>query len=912
MKGSFLKRLGLAVILSALALIFRPEIAPATAAGSTLRVPADYSTIQTAIDAGTATFDVPPPNFKVAFIADQGRGSAATAVLQLIEDEGAQLVLHQGDFDYNDDPDAWDQKITNVLGPAFPYFISVGNHDVAAWSGANGYQAKFQQRLALIPDAQCTGTLGVNSTCIYKGLAIVLSGVGTLGTGHEAYIQGAFASDDHLWRICSWHKNMNKMQLGSKSNATGWGVYQACLAAGAIVATGHEHSYSRTYLMSSFENQVIDNTSSTLVLEQGKSFAFVSGLGGASIRNQDVSWPWMAAVYTSDQGANFGALFCTFNVGGQPDQADCYFKNINGVVPDQFQLTSNLSGGAPVPSPTPTATPTDTPTPTPSPTPTATPTSTATPTATLTSRPTPTATATPSDTPTPTPTPTPAPAFTPTSTLVPGSIPLVDAVSFGSTGGTSLTISHTTSGSDRLMLVGVSINNVKLETVFSVTYNGVLLTQVGTVNHQGSGGNDARVEIWRLSAPAVGTHDVVISFSRNLKRSAVGGVMTLTGVDQADPLGTFASNYASSTSASLSVPSASNELVLGVVACQTCSSVSFLSSAAQEWNLITGGGKAVGAGGSSEGAGPNLIMSTALGASGHWAMGGVSVKPGSSFTPTPSPTSTPTVTPSSTPTPSDTPTPTETYTPTATHTATLTPTATDTPTISPTPTDTSAPTPTYTPTSTATPTPTLPPSTLPVVDAISSGTTRESSLIIPHTSSGSNRLMMVGVSIINDKFETVSSVTYNGAPLAFVTSETRSNKSRVEIWQLVDPPTGNHNVEITFSARLKRNAVAGVITLTGVDPLVPLGGFAAANDASSSASVTLAPMSDELVLGVISCKDCSSVSFSGPAIEQWNVLGIRGKDYGAGATVDGSGTINASLGSSNHWAMIAIEIKPAP
>jgi hypothetical protein len=258
---------------------------------------------------------VPPADFKVAFIGDQDRGSSATAVLQLILAEGTDLVLHQGDFDYADDPDAWDQKITDVLGPAFPYLVSVGNHDTAAWRGTNGYQAKFQQRLALIPDAYCVGDLGVNSVCIYKGLAIVLSGAGTLGSDHEAYIQQAFAADNHYWRICSWHKNMNKMQVGT--------------------------------LMSSFENQIIANTSSTLALDEGNSFAFVSGLGGRNIRNQDQSWPWMAAVYTSDQNANYGALFCTFNVNGQPDHADCYFKDIDGVVPDQFELVSNLAGPIP-------------------------------------------------------------------------------------------------------------------------------------------------------------------------------------------------------------------------------------------------------------------------------------------------------------------------------------------------------------------------------------------------------------------------------------------------------------------------------------------------------------------------------------------------------------------------------------
>ena len=43
---------------------------------------------------------------KVAFIGDQGLSANARAVLQLIKDEEADFVLHQGDFDYDDDPEA--------------------------------------------------------------------------------------------------------------------------------------------------------------------------------------------------------------------------------------------------------------------------------------------------------------------------------------------------------------------------------------------------------------------------------------------------------------------------------------------------------------------------------------------------------------------------------------------------------------------------------------------------------------------------------------------------------------------------------------------------------------------------------------------------------------------------------------
>ncbi len=278
---------------------------------------------------------------KVAFIGDQGLGANSVAVLELIKNEGAQVVLHQGDLDYNDNPYAWDQQITSVLGAGFPYFASIGNHDNAAWPG---YQQKLQSRLSQIAGASCSGDLGVQSVCNYKGLLITFTGPGVRSRGHDAYIHDRLAQSNFTWRISSWHKNQRLMQVGGKGGETGWGIYEESRLGGAIVATGHEHSYERTHLMSSFQNQTVASTADTLQLSLGQSFAFVSGLGGRSIRGQQLSGPWWAAIYTSTQGANFGALFCTFGVDDQPNRAKCYFKDISGKVPDQFDVVSAVAG----------------------------------------------------------------------------------------------------------------------------------------------------------------------------------------------------------------------------------------------------------------------------------------------------------------------------------------------------------------------------------------------------------------------------------------------------------------------------------------------------------------------------------------------------------------------------------------
>ena len=138
----------------------------------------------------------------------------------------------------------------------------------------------------------------------------------------------------------------------------------------------------------------------------------------------------------------------------------------------------------------------------------------------------------------------------------------------------------------------------------------------------------SRVEIWKLVSPPEGSADVVITFSADLRRAAVAGVITFTGVNQADPLGAFAETYGDTNSPSLAVPSGSDELVLGVFACETCTSVSFLSPGVEQWNLNVSS-NTFGAAETYEGASPDVTLSATLGSSDHWAMGGISIKPGS-------------------------------------------------------------------------------------------------------------------------------------------------------------------------------------------------------------------------------------------------------------------------------------------
>jgi calcineurin-like phosphoesterase family protein len=302
------------------------------------------------------------PNLKVACIGDSGNGAAFRRVLDLIKAEGAHMVMHQGDFDYALDPAGFFATIDSILGPDFPYFASVGNHDIFSWnegcSNPRGCYAEFLKkrmaRIGAIPDDPNLNDEMYSVT--YRGLKMVFVGQEGISTGdgiYAPYIQDQLATDDHIWRICSWHKNQRAMQAGGKSDEMGWRVYETCKDLGAIIATAHEHSYHRTRTLTSVQNQTVDASCSgpdNLCVASGspgKSFVFVTGLGGNSIRNQERCLPptlphgcngeW-ARIYTSNQGAKFGALFITFNVAGDPRMAQGYFKNVDGQIIDTFEI----------------------------------------------------------------------------------------------------------------------------------------------------------------------------------------------------------------------------------------------------------------------------------------------------------------------------------------------------------------------------------------------------------------------------------------------------------------------------------------------------------------------------------------------------------------------------------------------
>lgn len=298
------------------------------------------------------------PGLKVAFFGDQGVGANARAVLELVKNEHANAAIHLGDFSYDEaTPTGWDTQIDNVLGRDFPYFAVIGNHDVPSWTGRDGFAQRLTARLQRIADAHCDGEYGVKSSCTFRGLAFVLSGVGTYGKDHETYLESTLSQTQATFRLCIWHKDQHDMQVGDKIDEVGWEAYRVCARHGVPVITGHEHSYARSQGLAAIgdRNQGHGATgfADPIALVPGETFVAVSGLGGESRRPRTADHKadsWWASIYAENyqlkngvlEGTTaeiqYGVLFVEFHVDGNPRKARAYFKTTDGAVHDSFSF----------------------------------------------------------------------------------------------------------------------------------------------------------------------------------------------------------------------------------------------------------------------------------------------------------------------------------------------------------------------------------------------------------------------------------------------------------------------------------------------------------------------------------------------------------------------------------------------
>ncbi|HZR66755.1 MAG TPA: C25 family cysteine peptidase [Terriglobales bacterium] len=216
------------------------------------------------------------------------------------------------------------------------------------------------------------------------------------------------------------------------------------------------------------------------------------------------------------------------------------------------------------------------------------------------------------------------------------------------------------------------------------------------------------------------------------------------------------------------------------------------------------------------------------------------------------------------------------------------------------------------------------------VDATTSAqnelTTAANTLTFAHTTTatGTNLVLVVGVSmnISQRTATTVSGITYNGVALtrAGVQNDS-SNAVRTEIWYLINPGTGTHNVVVTenIGGILSTiGTVAGATTFTGADQTTPIRAFASNQSAGTNANayVNVASGPNDYVLDTLAATSGTTANITSPAqTQQWSLNSTGGtRDvYGFGSTRVGSASASMSetLSGNARWSDSAVSIQPS-
>lgn len=200
--------------------------------------------------------------------------------------------------------------------------------------------------------------------------------------------------------------------------------------------------------------------------------------------------------------------------------------------------------------------------------------------------------------------------------------PVFDATSSGvATSTTSVTLSHTVlaNSTQRLLLVGISVEDTATADPSSVTYNSISMTKLSS-----STNGNTYSAIYYLVAPATGANDVVVTFSSTMD-SVIVGAASWSNVDQTTPLGTVATNTGSGANPSISVTAAVGDIVVDVVSHAFSTAPTVDGSQSQLWNRVPAGSPNRGFASRETAAGTPVSMDWTVSA-GDWASVGVAIK----------------------------------------------------------------------------------------------------------------------------------------------------------------------------------------------------------------------------------------------------------------------------------------------
>jgi hypothetical protein len=157
--------------------------------------------------------------------------------------------------------------------------------------------------------------------------------------------------------------------------------------------------------------------------------------------------------------------------------------------------------------------------------------------------------------------------------------------------------------------------------------------------------------------------------------------------------------------------------------------------------------------------------------------------------------------------------------------------------------------------------------------------------------------------------DTLSGITYAGAAMTLVDSNTVGANVKVATYKKTGPATGSNNIVVTFTAAVNVTCMAGWQAFNGTDQTTPLGAAQKATGTSTSASVTLTSIgaNNSGFDAVASAADESLPT------QTQAYLDVSGTVTGAGSHAAGNATrtFTWTLSVSNVWASMAFEVNAA-
>ncbi len=190
-----------------------------------------------------------------------------------------------------------------------------------------------------------------------------------------------------------------------------------------------------------------------------------------------------------------------------------------------------------------------------------------------------------------------------------------------------------------------------------------------------------------------------------------------------------------------------------------------------------------------------------------------------------------------------------------------------------------------------------------------------------HTVAGTNRIIIVGVSLWNNTNQTVNTVTYAGQALNLLGAQNNGTNGRVELWYRVAPALGANNIAVTLQGGQNARMIGGAVSLRNVDQTNPIDAVAIFNSATSNApNVAINTVTDNAwVIDTLGATTDVSAAVGPGQTERWNwntTGGAPGTRYrGAGSTEPRSpaGAVNMTWGlaSVQPWVIGAVAIRPS-